>query len=68
MDLKTRYVTRARNSQESRRSCCDESEVEMPEPRVACRFYGSTNLESIEFKVSMVCLVTRCVSRRRDGS
>jgi len=26
-----------------------------------------TNLESIEIKVPMVCLVTGCVSRRRDG-
>jgi hypothetical protein len=30
-------------------------------------FSGFTNLELIEFKVPMVCLVTGCVSRRRDA-
>jgi hypothetical protein len=30
-------------------------------------FNGFTNLESIEFKLPMVCLVTGCVSRRRDA-
>jgi hypothetical protein len=30
-------------------------------------FNGFRNLESIEFKVPMVCLVRGCVSRRRDA-
>jgi hypothetical protein len=29
-------------------------------------FSGFANLESIEFKVPLVCLVTGCVSRHRD--
>ena len=30
-------------------------------------FNGFRNLESIEFKVPMVCLAIGCVSRRRDA-
>ena len=38
----------------------------MTDTKIREIFNGFTNLESIEFKVPMVCLVTGCVSRRRD--
>jgi predicted HAD superfamily hydrolase len=37
--------------------------IDTKNPGIFNRF---RNLESIEFKVPMVCLVTGCVSRRRD--
>jgi hypothetical protein len=39
----------------------------MTDTKIQGIFNGFTNLELIEFKVPIVCLVTGCVPRRRDA-